>query len=116
MAFGEAVSKGVLPAALTSELYMVVALSMAMVPYLAALGGKLGVLFEKSGMHTAAWGSTQAMCRSTFLSCFKLCLCLPMLRVQQVHVQGVDCLATALAHDLQHPVVCAQQRSRLIMV
>lgn len=49
VAFGEAVSKGVLPAALTSELYMVVALSMAMVPYLAALGGKLGVLFERSG-------------------------------------------------------------------
>lgn len=49
VAFGEAVSKGVLPAALTSELYMVVALSMAVVPYLAALGGKLGVLFEKSG-------------------------------------------------------------------
>jgi Kef-type K+ transport system membrane component KefB len=49
VAFGEAVSKGVLPVALTSELYMVVALSMAMVPYLAALGGKLGVMFERSG-------------------------------------------------------------------
>lgn len=49
VAFGEAVAKGVLPAALTSELYMVVALSMALVPYLAALGGKLGVLFERSG-------------------------------------------------------------------
>eukprot|EP00879_Flechtneria_rotunda_P019410 GHRR01020387.1.p1 GENE.GHRR01020387.1~~GHRR01020387.1.p1 ORF type:complete len:828 (+),score=374.04 GHRR01020387.1:716-3199(+) len=50
VAFGEAVGKGVLPAALTSELYMVVALSMALVPYLAALGGKLGVLFERSDM------------------------------------------------------------------
>lgn len=50
VAFGEAVSKGVLPQALTSELYMVVALSMAMVPYLAALGGKLGGLFERSDM------------------------------------------------------------------
>lgn len=49
VAFGEAVAKGVLPAQLTSELYMVVALSMAMVPYLAALGGKLGGLFERSG-------------------------------------------------------------------
>jgi Kef-type K+ transport system membrane component KefB len=49
VAFGEAVSKGVLPQALTSELYMVVALSMALVPYLAALGGKLGGLFERGG-------------------------------------------------------------------
>jgi hypothetical protein len=32
------VSKGVLPAALTNQLYLVVALSMALVPYLAALG------------------------------------------------------------------------------
>ncbi|WIA31931.1 hypothetical protein OEZ86_002790 [Tetradesmus obliquus] len=50
VAFGEAVSKNVLPVALTNELYMVVALSMALVPYLAALGGKLGVLFERSDM------------------------------------------------------------------
>lgn len=49
VAFGEAVSKGVLPASLTNELYMVVALSMALVPYLAALGGKMGSLFERSG-------------------------------------------------------------------
>jgi len=49
VAFGEAVGKGVLPVGLTNELYMVVALSMAMVPYLAALGGRLGVLFERSG-------------------------------------------------------------------
>ena len=49
VAFGEAVSKGVLPASLTAELYMVVALSMALVPYLAALGGKMGTLFERSG-------------------------------------------------------------------
>lgn len=56
VAFGEAVSKGVLPAALTSELYMVVALSMAVVPYLAALGGKLGVLFEKGGEYSLTFG------------------------------------------------------------
>jgi Kef-type K+ transport system membrane component KefB len=49
VAFGEAVSKNVLPGPLTSELYMVVALSMALVPYLAALGGRLGGLFERSG-------------------------------------------------------------------
>lgn len=38
VAFGEAVSKGVLPAALISQLYLVVALSMALTPYLAAIG------------------------------------------------------------------------------
>jgi len=65
VAFGEAVSKGVLPQALTSELYMVVALSMAMVPYLAALGGKLGGLFERSGgcrtQHTHACASSACL-------------------------------------------------------
>jgi phosphoglycerate dehydrogenase-like enzyme len=44
------VGKGVLPAALTNELYLMVALSMALVPYLAALGGKLGQMFERSDM------------------------------------------------------------------
>lgn len=48
MAFGEAVSKGVLPAALTNQLYLVVALSMALVPYLAALGGTMGQLFDRA--------------------------------------------------------------------
>jgi Kef-type K+ transport system membrane component KefB len=50
VAFGEAVAKGVLPVALTSELYLTVALSMALVPYLAALGGTLGKMFERSDM------------------------------------------------------------------
>eukprot|EP00877_Chromochloris_zofingiensis_P008397 jgi/Chrzof1/3810/Cz13g09190.t1_KEA1[v5.2] len=50
VAFGEAVSKGVLPAALISQLYLVVALSMALTPYLAAIGGKLGQMFERSDM------------------------------------------------------------------
>lgn len=48
VAFGEAVSKGVLPAALTNQLYLVVALSMALVPYLAALGATLGQAFDRS--------------------------------------------------------------------
>lgn len=61
VAFGEAVSKGVLPAGLTNELYMVVALSMALVPYLAALGGRLGVLFERSGEHGTAGDETVTM-------------------------------------------------------
>ncbi|GAX83065.1 hypothetical protein CEUSTIGMA_g10491.t1 [Chlamydomonas eustigma] len=48
VAFGVAVSQGVLPASVTSILYLVVALSMALIPYLAALGGKLGLMMEKS--------------------------------------------------------------------
>jgi len=48
VAFGEAVAKGVLPADLTGQLYMVVALSMALVPYLAMLGAKVGALMEQS--------------------------------------------------------------------
>jgi hypothetical protein len=48
VAFGEAVAKGVLPAALTNQLYLVVALSMALVPYLAALGATVGTMFDRS--------------------------------------------------------------------
>ncbi|GAX79910.1 hypothetical protein CEUSTIGMA_g7350.t1 [Chlamydomonas eustigma] len=48
VAFGVAVSLGVLPAPVTSILYLVVALSMALIPYLAAFGGKLGLMMEKS--------------------------------------------------------------------
>jgi Kef-type K+ transport system membrane component KefB len=69
VAFGEAVSKGVLPVALTSELYMVVALSMAMVPYLAALGGKLGVMFERSGGSTGRALSVQQTTCTAWAGC-----------------------------------------------
>ena len=48
MAFGVAVSQKVLPTSVTSILYLVVALSMALIPYLAAMGGQLGALLEKS--------------------------------------------------------------------
>lgn len=50
VAFGEAVARGVLPVALTNQLYLTVALSMALTPYLAALGGKMGTLFERNDM------------------------------------------------------------------
>lgn len=50
VAFGEAVSKGVLPGPLTNLLYLVVALSMALTPYLATFGAKLGQLMEKTDM------------------------------------------------------------------
>jgi monovalent cation:proton antiporter-2 (CPA2) family protein len=48
VAFGEAVAKGVLPAALTSQLYLVVALSMALVPYLASAGAVAAAAFDRS--------------------------------------------------------------------
>ena len=48
MAFGVAVAQKVLPAPVTSILYLVVALSMALIPYLAAMGGQLGAMLEKS--------------------------------------------------------------------
>ena len=47
---GEAVSRGIMGQALVKELYLVVALSMALTPFLADFGGKLGKLMEKSDM------------------------------------------------------------------
>lgn len=47
VAFGEAVARGVLPVPITNLLYLVVALSMALTPYLAALGGMLGQLLDQ---------------------------------------------------------------------
>jgi monovalent cation:proton antiporter-2 (CPA2) family protein len=48
--FGEAVSRGIMGAGLAKELYLIVALSMALTPYLAAFGGKIGRLLEKNDM------------------------------------------------------------------
>ena len=48
--FGEAVQHKILPAALGSKLFLVVALSMALTPFLAEGGAKLGKMFEKSDM------------------------------------------------------------------
>jgi hypothetical protein len=55
VAFGEAVRQGVLPVALVNQLYVMVALSMAAVPYLAALGSKLGTMFEKGDLQVRGW-------------------------------------------------------------
>ena len=46
--FGEAVSHKILPAALVSKLFLIVALSMALTPLLAEFGQRLGKMFEKS--------------------------------------------------------------------
>lgn len=48
--YGEAVSRGIFGAALAKELYLVVALSMALTPFLAEFGGKVGKLLEKRDM------------------------------------------------------------------
>ena len=46
--FGEAVSHKILPAALVSKLFLIVSLSMALTPFLAEGGARLGKMFEKS--------------------------------------------------------------------
>eukprot|EP00884_Botryococcus_braunii_P005201 jgi/Botrbrau1/14682/Bobra.0108s0039.1 len=50
VAFGEAQSVGILPATMVRELFLVVALSMALTPFLADLGQRLGKMLEKSDM------------------------------------------------------------------
>ena len=52
--FGEAVSRGIMGAALAKELYLVVALSMALTPFLAEFGGKIGRLLERNDMKALA--------------------------------------------------------------
>lgn len=52
--FGEAVSRGIMGAALAKELYLVVALSMALTPFLAEFGGKVGRRLERSDMKALA--------------------------------------------------------------
>ena len=46
--FGEAVSHKILPPALVSKLFLIVSLSMALTPFLAEGGARLGKMFEKS--------------------------------------------------------------------
>ena len=50
VAFGEAAAQGILPSAMVTQLYLVVSLSMALLPYLAIGGAKLGKIFEKGDM------------------------------------------------------------------
>ena len=45
---GEAMSHGLLQKAMVSELFLVVALTMALTPLLAEIGARLGKAFEKS--------------------------------------------------------------------
>ena len=52
--FGEAVARGIMGASLVKELYLVVALSMALTPFLAEFGGKIGRLLEKNDMKALA--------------------------------------------------------------
>lgn len=52
--YGEAVSRGIFGAALAQELYLVVALSMALTPFLSEFGGKVGKLMEKRDMKALA--------------------------------------------------------------
>jgi monovalent cation:proton antiporter-2 (CPA2) family protein len=52
--YGEAVAKGLFGAALAQEMFLVVALSMALTPFLAEFGGKVGKLLEKKDVRSLA--------------------------------------------------------------
>ena len=63
--FGEAVSHKILPQALVSKLFLIVSLSMALTPFLAEFGQRLGKMFEKSDFKViipSSW--TLAACSS----------------------------------------------------
>lgn len=77
VAFGEAQSLGILPAAMVRELFLVVALSMALTPFLADLGQRLGKLFEKNDMKVRIPSVTvsytyllECVRHEDFLNCF----------------------------------------------
>ena len=52
--YGEAVAKGLFGAALAQEMFLVVALSMALTPFLAEFGGKVGKQLEKKDVRSLA--------------------------------------------------------------
>ena len=52
--YGEAVAKGLFGAALAQEMFLVVALSMALTPFLAEFGAKVGKLLEKKDVRSLA--------------------------------------------------------------
>ena len=53
MCSGEAMSHNLLQKAMVSELFLVVALTMALTPLLAEIGQRLGKAFEKSDVKAA---------------------------------------------------------------
>ena len=59
---GEAVQHKILQPQMVSELFLVVALSMAITPFLASLGQRLGKAFEKSDMSVRAFQHRRAHC------------------------------------------------------
>ena len=71
--FGEAVQHKILPAALVSKLFLVVALSMALTPFLAEGGAKLGKVFEKSDMKVR-WAACRMVMRDRLQSGWARCL------------------------------------------
>lgn len=66
--FGEAAAQGILPTALVTQLYLVVALSMAVLPYLAIGGAKLGKIMEKGDMKVGKRRAVGASLLMLFLS------------------------------------------------
>ena len=55
---GEAVAHRILPASMVSQLFLVVALSMALTPFLATFGQRLGKIFEKNDMKAGSFISS----------------------------------------------------------
>nr|QKY15118.1 k(+) efflux antiporter (KEA) [Polytomella parva] len=60
VAFGEAVARNVMPAGLANFMYLVVALSMALTPYLAAFGEKAAQMTDKSDIKALAPSGDEA--------------------------------------------------------
>ena len=61
MCSGEAMSHGLLQKAMVSELFLVVALTMALTPLLAEIGQRLGKAFEKSDVKASSLSSLRAL-------------------------------------------------------
>lgn len=72
--FGEAVSHRILPQALVSKLFLIVSLSMALTPFLAEFGQRLGKMFEKSDFKVNPHPTRLSCCES-----LELCLLPPRL-------------------------------------
>lgn len=69
---GEAVSHGLIGKAMVSELFLVVALTMALTPLLAEIGQRLGKAFEKSDVKVSVFVATSCACRLVSIECLKL--------------------------------------------
>ena len=66
---GEAVSHGLIGKAMVSELFLVVALTMALTPLLAEIGQRLGKAFEKSDVKVRTCVALSHACSVVSIEC-----------------------------------------------